>query len=357
MNAASAGRDSVLGFLLVGVAIAAVLAGPLMGRLGWLIAGAALIWLLDVARVLALFAAGHAWGEQFMLQPFAGLLGLVLGALLMRVALPWFRLRVETFGAGPAGSVRSRTGARPQAPLGRMLPALAVLLAAAVVVGVSNDNLSRFQLISTPLGQPLLRPGAASDHPVPGWAMNRTQTFPWITAYLGKDATWERFQYISAEDQLGAPAQPPTPITVDLFTTFDRGTLATYGVEEAYHLNRYRLLESKRIDLGGGLTGYSVIYRSRVTGQAWTAVFWDWPVETGHGVAYERVVVNHGKDSEPKISAPPFAAEPVAGLTPGIVNLVGTAQGRMQKPYDPLIRDLLVAFSHRLVVATTGARA
>src|ERR1700737_1944571 len=102
VNAASTGAASVLGFLLVGVAIAAVVAGPVMGRLGWLVAGAVLIWLLDLVRVLALFAAGRAWGEQFVLQPFAGLLALVLGAFLMMVVLPWFRLRVELFrSAGP----------------------------------------------------------------------------------------------------------------------------------------------------------------------------------------------------------------------------------------------------------------
>jgi exosortase/archaeosortase family protein len=358
VNAASTGADSVLGFLLVGVAIAAVVAGPVMGRLGWLIAGAVLIWVLDLVRVLALFAAGRAWGEQFVLQPFAGLLALMLGALLMMVVLPWFRLRVELFRSARPRPLSSRPGPRTHGDLARMLPALAVLLTAGVVAGVANDSLSRFQLITTPLGQPLLQPTAASDHPVPGWGVHKTQSYPWITAYLGKDATWERFQYASADDQAAAStAQRPSPITLDLFTTFDRGKLTTYGIQEAYHLNRYRLLDSGRTDLGGGVVGYSVLYRSRVTAQTWTAVYWDWPVQTAHGVAYERVVLNHGKDSEVKATIPPRPGEPVEGLSPGVISLVGSAQGRTQRPDDSRTRDFLVGFSKRVVIATAGAQA
>jgi hypothetical protein len=352
----------VLGFLLVGVAIAAVVAGPLVGRLGWLIAGAALIWVLDVARVLALFAAGRAWGEPFVLQPFAALLALAMGALLMMVVLPWFRLRVEIrrpAGARPALHHSAGAGA---AGLRSMLPALAVLLVAGVVAGVANDGLNRFQLISTPLGQPLLQPSSASDHLVPGWGVHRMETYPWITAYLGKDATWERYEYTSAGDrssqgdQLAPSAQRPAAITLDLFTTFDRSKLTTYGIEEAYHLNRYRLLDGRRTDLGGGVVGYSVLYRSRLTAQTWTAVYWDWPVQTEHGVGYERVVLNHGKDTELKAPLPPRPAEPVEGPSPGAVTLTGSAQGRTQKPDDTRTRDFLVGFGRRVVVATAGAQ-
>ena len=105
------------------------------------------------------------------------------------------------------------------------------------------------------------------------------------------------------------------------------------------------------------MVGYSVLYRSRVTAQTWTAVYWDWPVQTAHGVAYERVVLNHGKDSEPKASVPPRPAEPIEGLSPGAISLVGSAQGRTQKPDDSRTRDFLVGFSRRVVIATAGAQA
>jgi exosortase/archaeosortase family protein len=356
VNAASTGANSVLGFLLVGLAIAAVVAGPLMGRLGWLIAGAALIWLLDLVRVLTLFAAGRAWGEQFVLQPFAGLIALALGALAMMVVLPWFRLRVEI--PRPAGPRVPYAGAvqRPTMAVRKMLPALAVLLVAGLVVGMANDSLSRFQLITTPLGQPLLQPTTASDHPVPGWDVHKMQSYPWITAYLGRDASWNRFEYVSADDATSPQSKRPSAITLDLFTTFDRSTLTAYGIEAAYHLNRYRLLDMERADLGGGVIGYSVLYRSRTTAQTWTAVYWDWPVQTEHGVAYERVVLNHGKEAELKPPVPPRPGEPVEGLSPGVVTLIGTAQGRMQKPDDSGTREFLVGFSRRVVVATAGAQ-
>jgi exosortase/archaeosortase family protein len=359
VNSASTGTDSVLGFLLVGVAIAAVVAGPLLGRLGWLIAGATLIWLLDLVRVLALFAAGRAWGEEVVLQPFAGLAALVLGALAMMVVLPWFRLRVE-MPQPPASRVVALTGEhRPRRPaLRRVLPALAVLLAAGLIAGVANDGLDRFALVATPLGQPVLEAGAASSHPVNGWALRKTQSYPWIAAYMGKDATWDRYEYAASPGRLtSSPLGQPSLLTLDVFTTADRGRLAGYGIEEAYHLNRYRLLEAKRADLGGGVIGYAVLYRNRVSSQTWSAVYWDWPVQTPSGVAYERVVVNHGKEPVLKPSVTAGESEPSDGPTPGTASQGIPGGAGLQMQDDAGMRDFLVRFSREVITAAAGARA
>ena len=52
----------------MGLAFASLVRGRLSAKLLWLAAGLVLIWLLDVARVLAIFAAGSLWGDKFALN-------------------------------------------------------------------------------------------------------------------------------------------------------------------------------------------------------------------------------------------------------------------------------------------------
>jgi hypothetical protein len=199
---------------------------------------------------------------------------------------------------------------------------------------------------------------------------------------MGKDATWDRYEYAASPTQpapslpsptsptsaaqtspslpaqtLPSLAQQPSMLTLDVFTTYDRSRLAAFGIEEAYHLNRYRLLDSKRADLGGGVIGNAVLYRNRISSQAWSAVYWDWPVQTSKGVAYERVVINHGKEPGLKQPVTIQATEPTEGPTPGTVGQMAIGAPRGQKQDDPKTRDFLVRFSRQVVTATAGAKA
>ena len=360
VNPGSAGVESVLGVLLVGVAVAALVAGPVMGRLGWLVAGAVLIWVLDLLRVLALFAAGRAWGEAGALQPFAGLAAFVVGALAMVAVLPWFRLQVAAspLGAAAAPGVATRPARRPLRRLAvrRALPALAVLLAAGVLAARADDGLSPFEAVATPLGQPLLAPEAASSHAVAGWSLRRTQSYPWIASYMGGNASWERYEY-SPLPGAGRQRGEEYPLTLDLFTTYDRGSLSAYGIPEAYHLNRYRLVESSRDDLGGGVVGTSVLYRSKTSNQTWSAVYWDWPVRTSRGLAYQRVVVNDGRLPEVRQPVTVRDTEPTQGPTPGTVGQAGAGASGAQRLDDSSTRRFLVGFGRQVVSVSTGSPA
>lgn len=329
--------DWIVGLPLLGAALAVVEIGPVqLSTYFWL-------WRLDLLS-LPLFIAGAvdlafgaralwrlrlpiaflvlAWPAPYVvaLSPSAGLAVFALVALALVVLLRR-RLRagvsaLVSRAAGDRGALAlpSRCGVR-RAPL-----ALVVLLLAGAMAATASESLRQFELVATPLGQPVLQPSAVTSHPVPGWALTKTDSFAWITTYLGRDADWDRYEYAFASSDAAMP-QPGSvsPITLDLFTASSQHALGTYGIEGAYRLlYRYRPVDTSLVDLGGGVVGHSAVYASRSSTAVWTAVYWDWPVETAHGLAYERVVLH-------------------------VTNQVGDTA-----------TDFLVAFGHEVVAASAG---
>ncbi len=83
---ACSGVNSVVGFLLVGVAFSIVVKGPRYKKLAWLLGGMLLLWIINLARITFIFWAGRTWGEGIainILHPFVGLLGFVVGVAVM----------------------------------------------------------------------------------------------------------------------------------------------------------------------------------------------------------------------------------------------------------------------------------
>ncbi len=62
---ACSGVNGMVGFLLVGVAFGAVVRGPRIRKALWLTAGLALLWLINLGRILFIFWAGKVWGSQW----------------------------------------------------------------------------------------------------------------------------------------------------------------------------------------------------------------------------------------------------------------------------------------------------
>jgi exosortase len=101
---ACSGVNGVVGYALVGLAFLALVHGGLVRKTLWMGMGLALVWILNVGRILVIFAAGHAWGEQVainLLHPVLGLLTFSLGVVVMLVLMPRFGL---TFRVGPPRS-------------------------------------------------------------------------------------------------------------------------------------------------------------------------------------------------------------------------------------------------------------
>ena len=52
---ACSGVNSVVGFLLVGSAFAAVVRGPMVGKVLWLVGGMVLLWVINLVRITFIF--------------------------------------------------------------------------------------------------------------------------------------------------------------------------------------------------------------------------------------------------------------------------------------------------------------
>jgi hypothetical protein len=356
VGAAGAGVDGVLAFLLVGIPVAYLVRGRPAARAAWLLAGAAVTWALSLAWLLAYFGAGRTWGEgtaASLLNPYAGLLVFDLGLVAMLVALPALGLRFDLHAAwrsavGPAGRA-----ARPAVE--RAGPALAVLVVAGVVAAAANESLRQFQLVERPTGQPLLTQAAVLSRPLSGWTVQPDTSPAWAAGAVGRGVAWRRYRYLREAGPPGAAASPP--VVLDLISTPGTGAVAGRDLESLYPLHAYRLVESRQVDLGGGVIGHSVVYRSRFSAGIWTAVDWEWPVRTQDGVAYERVILSvTGSESEPGNAAvaPGPMPAPTPGATPDLRSaVVGVLAGSAAQPASPAearTLDSLSEFARRVVL-------
>src|SRR4029077_2727414 len=79
IGSASSGVNALVGFFVLAIFALYFIEGRLSRRLAWLAVGALLVWVANIARILALFAAGSAFGERAavaVLHPIAGLVAL-----------------------------------------------------------------------------------------------------------------------------------------------------------------------------------------------------------------------------------------------------------------------------------------
>ena len=109
---ACSGVNGLVGYALVGIAFVAIVKGPIWRKLAWLGVGLLLIWLLNVARIILIFAVGKEWGESVALDalhPYLGLVTFSLGVLVMLALLGRFGLRLN---------ISRPTGAKPTPPDG-----------------------------------------------------------------------------------------------------------------------------------------------------------------------------------------------------------------------------------------------
>ena len=94
---ACSGVNSVVGFLLIGAAFAAVIRGPLIRKLLWLAGGMLLLWVFNLGRLILVFWAGKQYGEHFaidVLHPYIGLVLFVLGIGIMILCIRPIGLRI-----------------------------------------------------------------------------------------------------------------------------------------------------------------------------------------------------------------------------------------------------------------------
>lgn len=278
---ACTGVDSFVGFLLVGLAFLTVMEGSRRAKIAWLLSGMALVYALNLLRIMLIFWVGAEFGERVAidgLHPVLGLLLFCTGVAVMVLSLGAFRLDVRS-----APADRELPSVRWRVP-GRLRSASAAIALVTVLMGVADGGFGRYGPVAGNMGAPRLV--SFTDAPIEpaGWSVEPIDHYPWASQYFGSGATWTRYEYVPSG---GAP----TTVLADVVNTPDLSSFTTYDVVACYDYHGYGLSDVTRVSLVDGVSATEMTFK--VTGMVgtWNALYWIWPVKSGHGVRYERVVL------------------------------------------------------------------
>lgn len=356
---ACSGVNSVVGFLLVGSAFAAIVRGPIVRRILWLTGGIILLWALNIGRITFIFFAGKEWGESVAINVFHPFIGLVLFALGVTVMLLLIRpLGMEIpIGATSPPAAAPPNGAAPTSSLGspaagqrrkvtlavpKVSLAVVAVVLAALVIGVSNVGLTNYDLVAGVSGDAKLAAFIQGPVAPPGWDTAYETTYAWAKPLFGDTSVWNR--YIMRSQGIG-PLHTNVPVVADVINTPDLSSFSAYGVENCYQFHGYALADITQVSLAGGITGQAMSYTSQQYG-SWSIVYWIVPVkmDTG-GTSFERVVL-YVKNSGQGVV--------VRGLTTtaSLHNIGGTLDASNEADHALLNnRTFLVAFADKLLYA------
>jgi exosortase/archaeosortase family protein len=288
---ACSGANGMVGFILVGVAFIAVVRGRRLPKAIWLLGGTAVLWLLNLGRILLIFAVGQRWGEHAAIDSFHPYIGLVvfnLGVALMILVMPVFGLHVRgrrsasTGDGGPAS--RAATGRtetiRRAVPHARV--AVILLMLAAGTLGVANSGLARYGLVASELGKPRLVGFSQSQGRLAGWSDTQSESFTAGLRFFGETSTWKRFLYLDNSAHPASQLRSSAPVIADVISTPDLHSLSVYGVEACYNFHGYKIQYFGNAGLGAGITAGLITTSTR----SCTATG---PPSTGIGQSWDRV--------------------------------------------------------------------
>lgn len=360
--AACSGVNGIVGFLLVGSVFAATVRGPLARKLLWLAGGVALLWAMNVARILVALVAAKEWGAGVaadVLDPFVALAILSLGVGVMILLIKPLGMdshlgripppRPPPMAPAPRGpipvpSLYPPPLSPPKRPVALAVPriylALVITLAAALLLGISNYGLRTYDLVTGVTGETTLIAFPRSPTAPPGWQVRYASSFAWAKPLFGYSSIWDRY---SIRDVGPGPLPATVPVVADVIDTPDLSSLA-YGLGDTYAFNGYTLADVANVGLAGGVTAQAMSYTSQLFG-SWSLLYWIAPVKSASGQQYERVVLyiqDTGHDA-------PMAA-PVAGGA--VRNIAGSLRSSDHADRTLLTnRSFLVAFATSLIRA------
>jgi exosortase/archaeosortase family protein len=340
---ACSGVNSVVGFLLIGSAFAAVVRGPIVRKTLWLTGGMALLWAINLGRITFIFWAGQTWGEHVaigVLHPFVGLVTFSLGVALLVLLIRPLGMQVgveprqrET-PAALSGAPAAPKRANPAVP--KLFVAIIVVTVTAIVLGISNIGLKTYNLVADASGQPKLEAYIENPRAPAGWSAHRIATYDWAKPLFGDSSVWDRYELNATT---GGDLHTAVPVIADVITTPDLATFSAYGVEACYQFHGYTLADVARVNVGGGITGQAMSYTSQQYG-SWSIVYWIIPVKLDGGTSYQRTVLYVQNDSRGVVV-------PATAKTTGIYNVAGSLSpsdfGSLRN------RAFLVAFARQLI--------
>jgi exosortase/archaeosortase family protein len=342
------GVSSVVGFLLVGLAFAAIVQGPRILKAVWLLGGMLLLWLINLGRITFIFWAGQHYGESIainVLHPFIGLVTFSMGVGIMILCIKPLGMRIGQLGDGP-GAARNRTEPAVPSPKARhplavpkVYAAVVIVLVLGILLGVSNQNLRSYNLVEDVSGSSRVLSFIASPVVPVGWNSQYEATFSWAKPLFGEESTWNRY---ILHPVAGGDLQANTDVVADVIDTPDLQTFTAFGIEQCYEFHGYSLANVSQVSLGGGVTGQTLAYTSQQFG-SWSIVYWILPVANGTSTYYERVVLyvqNHAGLIAPRTE----------DHTGTVTNISGNLNsGKSQQAVLLDNRDFLIAYAREMI--------
>ena len=305
---ACSGVNALIGFGVVGVAALWLVRGRVVRRIAWLLAGAALVWSLNVARILGVFLAARQLGEHAafdLLHPVAGIVALNVAFLLLLWLLPLFGLaRRQIDDVDVVDTPLARTAApAQQATPWRVGPRLLVLVALTGAVALADGQLSSAAQGLDESGRPAVAAFAVRPSVGAGWTLQRVEEIGWATPYYGRHSSWVRYR-LRPTGPLAASGR--FTVWADAVLSPDLGALNAFTLGHCYAFHHFHVLVSRRVDLGDGVIGQLFVYRA--SGTVWHALAWQWPVLRGSNVQHERIVLLADTQTRPRMRVEPHSS-------------------------------------------------
>ena len=350
---ACSGANGIVGFGLVGIAFMVIVKGSTWRRGLWLLVGSGLLWMLNVARIIIVFWVARTWGERAAIDgvhPFAGLVVFNVGVAIMVLAMRLFGLSLK-FPGGPRRGAHGLPAAPPPIPPSdprrHWYPVASGLMAvAALVGGIYNGDLSRYDRVATSTGAPRLASFARSQETPEGWSLAQNDQYDWARQYYGRDSTWIRYMY--SNQGTNPDLQASVPVIADVIETSDRAALVNYGVESCYTFHGYSITGRQSVDLGSGVIGGILTWTNPDTELTWTSLYWHWPIASGGKTRYERITLVINQSPSNTFSSPALDTGGLRGLQLDLNDaLNGAGGGDLSSLRDS--RQFLVNFARIMV--------
>jgi exosortase len=336
---ACSGVDGMVGFLLIGAALAAIVSGSWTRKILWLATGLVLLWITNLLRLLVIFWTGQKAGPQIalgVLHPVAGLIMFCVGVGLMALLMKPFGL--NRAGAARPPSVRAKTvvNATP-----RVFAVMGILLVSAVALSVNNSSLRSYNLVASATGEPKLGSFLADPADPRGWTATFETEYTINKPLFGEDSRWFRYLYLPTSPT-SSSLHSSLPVTADVIDAGSLSGFDEYGVTACYTFHGYTLRDVSTVDLGDGVTGQALSYSGETAVQNWSIVYWILPVATGSGTRYERVILYLQNTPSGTVSLSPTA--------PGAAQLAESLKG-VDPTQERLLTNqaFLVAFARQVI--------
>ena len=304
---ACSGVNALIGFAVVGIAALWLVQGRVVFRVAWLVAGAGLVWALNVVRILAVFVVAERFGEHAafdLLHPVAGIVALNIAFLLLLWVLPRFGLRrrhLDDFDddSGMLDTPLARAAPPAQrATPGRFATRVVVVGVATAALALADGQLGTAAKGLDESGRPALAPFVERPTAGRGWAVSRVDRIGWAAPYYGRHSTWIRYRLRPTGL---VPRRSRFTVWADAVLSPDLGALDAYSLAHCYSFHGFDVRASLRVDLGDGVIGHVFVYET--SGEVWHALAWEWPVLRADKVEHERMVLLASTTARPAAPA------------------------------------------------------